>query len=302
MLLRTLEIPDAQGLQLNAVLLCGFTANAIDRQFLVYSLNEKLVDDLIKIYLAPIEGAGLKMSMCSASAEVFTNATQVLKNIIRDACSPQARQYEHTYAVLDLKDSDIQCTAMQAHHSLKISEAWMMKLLAYDPEPPLKTGVQAQKQPLPETLKAHVEVQPARTQYQAAPTPLRLDAQHRLLPPQPVADPSGTTDELPYRVISPAPTSEQTRAESEDVTPQTSSHSEKIETNLKSLIASVTQHKETLLGKFVMINERLRELEDQEQQLATRERSLVTREEELNAGINALQFAEQQLSLLMRDA
>ncbi|SDM82342.1 hypothetical protein [Pseudomonas azotoformans] len=63
----------------------------------------------------------------------------------------------------------------------------------------------------------------------------------------------------------------------------------------------MTQHKETLLGKFVMLDERMRELKQREEDMAVRERSFDRREEELIAGMNALKIAEEQLNSLMKD-
>jgi hypothetical protein len=243
MLLRTLEIPDAQGQPINAALLCSFIANPSNQQFLVYSLNEKFADDLVKIYLAPLEGTGQERSMCNASSENVMIATQTLKRIIHDACSPQARQTDSSYTLQDLADTQILCTGAHRHHSLKVSEHWLMKLLAFPPD----------TQQNVEATTAHAD------------------------------------DHLERQ---------------EDCSPveHEPNHSQKIETNLKSLIASMTQHKETLLGRFVILDERMRELEQREEAIAARERSFVSREEELIAGMNALKRAEEQLNLLMADA
>lgn len=281
MLLRTLEIPDDQCQSLNAVLLCGFIANTSNQQFLVYSLNEKVADDLIKIYLAPMEGEGLERNMCSASSEDVMAATTALKRIIQDACSPQARQTDNSYSVLDLTDTQIRCTRAHLHHSLKISEQWLMKLLAFNPDaqqdietPAIQANVTSKTQeysPPPAPLSAHVESQPT----------------------------------VPYRVISQTPTTQEVLShgcnEYSSAFEPEPTHSQKIETNLKSLIASVTQHKETLLGKFVMLDERLHELKQREEDMAVREQSFARREQELIAGMNALKMAEEQLNLLMKD-
>ncbi|OJT29087.1 hypothetical protein BOP96_17805 [Pseudomonas sp. FSL W5-0203] len=133
MLLRTLEIADAHGQFLNAVVLCCFTAPLIEGTFLVYSLNEKASDELVKICLASLEGDNLTMNMCDAPSETLAAAAQVLKDILRDACSPNARQTVETYKLTDLTDTDILCSAANTHYSLKISDAWLMSLLHYDP-------------------------------------------------------------------------------------------------------------------------------------------------------------------------
>ncbi|OIN46434.1 hypothetical protein BLL37_16340 [Pseudomonas azotoformans] len=281
MLLRTLEIPDDQGQSLNAVLLCGFIANTSGQQFLVYSLNEKVADDLIKIYLAPMEGEGLERSMCSASSEDMMTATAALKRIIHDACSPQARQTDNSYSVLDLTDTHIHCTRANLHHSLKVSEHWLMKLLVFNPD-----------------AKQDIE-------RSATPADAHAHPQEYSSPTTPLSSPSESQPSVPYRVISHTPTAQE--ALSHDViehapaVEQEPTHSQKIETNLKSLIASVTQHKETLLSKFVMLDERMRELKQREEDMAVRERSFDRREEELIAGMNALKMAEEQLNSLMKD-
>ncbi|KFF42923.1 hypothetical protein JH25_03745 [Pseudomonas sp. BRG-100] len=131
MLLRTLEIPDGHGRLLNAVVLLGFCATCIDRRFLVYSLNEKSDDEMVKIYLTALEGEGLTLNMYDTSLEVLTTATQVLKNIIRDGCAVETRPTDDTYSVMDLADTNILCSPVSTHYSLKISDAWLNCLLHY---------------------------------------------------------------------------------------------------------------------------------------------------------------------------
>ncbi|WP_426128966.1 hypothetical protein [Pseudomonas sp. DWP1b1] len=282
MLLRTLEIPDEQGRSLNAVLLCGFIANTSNQQFLVYSLNEKVADDLIKIYLAPMEGGGMERNMCNASSEDVMAATATLKRIIHDACSPQARQTDNNYSLLDMTDAQIRCERAHLHHSLKISEHWLMKLLAFNPG--AQQGI--------ETSATQANVTSKTQEYSLPPMPLRPHVES----PSPSSDRAISLTPIVQKVIS-----HDCNEYSSAVGPEPT-HSQKIETNLKSLIASVTQHKETLLGKFVMLDERLRELKQREENMAVREHSLASREEELIAGMDALKMAEEQLNFLMKDS
>lgn len=244
MLLRTLEVPDAQGQLLNAVILCGFTATRINRQFLVYSLNEKSTDELVKIYLTALEGDQPALSMCDASPEMLTVATQVLKDIFRDACASEPRQSEETYTLLDLAETVIRCSAVNTHYSLKVSDTWLMSLLHYEPLAKAST--------VPFASEDTVSSPPLATQVMSS-----------------VAD-------------------------SDDQT-----ISERIEANIKSLIASVTSHKEVLLGKYVELDERQRQFEQREQSLARRELALKKREEALLASVQLLQEGEKQLSGLM---
>lgn len=250
MLLRTLEVPDAQGQLLNAVLLCGFTATRINRQFLVYSLNEKSADDMVKIYLTCLEGDDRKLHMCEATAEVLTTATQVLKDIFRDACASAPRQTGDSYNLIDLAETDVQCSAVNMHHSLKISEAWLMGLLHYDP------GTQVSALPLDSDNTADSTMVVTR--------PTSLLAEETLAEPK------------------------------ERITPKN------IEANLKSVIASVINHKEMLLSKYVQLDERQRALEQREQYIQNRELALDQRDEELRTSVVALQDAEKQLNALLR--
>ncbi|MBJ2220629.1 hypothetical protein [Pseudomonas sp. MF7453] len=250
MLLRTLEIPDAHGQLLNAVVLCCFTAPPVERRFLVYSLNEKASDELVKIYLTSLEGDNLTLSMCDAPSETLTAAAQVLKDIFRDACSPDARQTVETYKLIDLTDTDILCSAANTHYNLKISDAWLMCLLHYDPQALSNT------QPLP----------PEQT---VISTELTIPTQ---------SDPTeGLVKTIDKQVTS-----------------------DDIEASLKSLIASVTNHKQILLEKHVHMEELKLQLEQREQLLTSRESTLIEREKTLAASIQLLQDTENQLNGIMK--
>ncbi|MBY8954227.1 hypothetical protein J1G36_20245 [Pseudomonas carnis] len=249
MLLRTLEIPDAHGQLLNAVVLCGFTATGLHRQFLVYSLNEKSGDELVKIYLTYLEGEDQTLRMCDAPPETLTAAAQVLKDVLRDACATVPRQTEDTYALMDLTDTDIECSAVNTHYSLKISDAWLMNLLHYDPP-------------------SEASTLPLQSQDTSSCAPLAI------------RETSSVT------VESVATCNVQTT-------------SSKIDANIKSLVTSITHHKEILLGKYVKLDELQRELEQREQQLLIREQALNQREDELLASISSLQAAEEQLDALL---
>ncbi|TKK14872.1 hypothetical protein PflCFBP13510_01660 [Pseudomonas fluorescens] len=250
MLLRTLEVPDGHGQLHNAVVLCGFIATHINRTFLVYSLNEKSGDDLIKIYLTPLEGDDRSLDMCNAPPEALTTATQVLKSIIRDACSVDATQTDDTYKVMDLTETNILCSAANTHYSLKISEAWLNSLLQYSP------GT-----------------------YENSPS-FQSSGGHE-------PERSETKTESVFSNALPEPTHEQIT-------------SEKIEVNLKSLIASVVKHKEILLGKYIALEERERECERREKFLTDQELIMSQREKELHRSIESLQSAEKQLNALLR--
>lgn len=127
-------------------------------------------------------------------------------------------------------------------------------------------------------------------------------SEYQTLPTQTFLSPSASPIALPYRVVRAASPVVEAPGESLKFNEHAPSHSEKINNGLKSLLESVTQHKEMLLGKFVKLDERLREVEQREQLLEARERSLIGREEELIEGINALQRAEEELSALFRNA
>ncbi len=249
MLLRTLEVPDAHGQLLNAVVLCCFSAPLINRTFLVYSLNEKVGDELVKIYLTSLEGDNLKLNMCDASSETLTAAAQVLKDILRDACSSDPSQTVDTYTLIDLSETEILCSAVNTHYNLKISDAWLMNLLQYDPQAPSST------QPLP---------------------------------PEPTVNSTTLTTPAMGSL---------TGGMLENSDEQTTSV--KIEANLKSLIASVTNHKQVLLEKYVQLDELNRQLEQRERLLTHRESILIDREKSLAANIELMQDAEQQLNALM---
>ncbi|KWV68883.1 MULTISPECIES: hypothetical protein [Pseudomonas] len=246
MLLRTLEIPDAHGQLLNAVVLCGFTATSLNQQFLVYSLNEKSGDELVKIYLTNIEGEGQKLHMCDVPAEILTTAVQVLRHIFRDACAPDPIQTDDTYALMDLTDTDIQCSAVSTHYNLKISDAWLTSLLRYEP----------QKKASSFSLQSDTNVGSTAI---AAPA----------------------TDELL-------------------VTPAEQTTSERIEANLKSLIASITHHKQILLSQYVLLDERQRQLDQFDQTLKHREAALKLSEQEALTNTQLIQEAEKMLNEIMK--
>lgn len=249
MLLRTLEIPDAQGQLLNAVVLCGFTTTSLNQQFLVYSLNEKSGDELVRIYLTYLEGEDQSLRMRDAPPETLTTAAQVLKDVLRDACACDPRQTEDTYALMDLSDSVIECSPVDTHYSLKISDAWLMSLLHYDPQ-----------------SKASLLPLQSQQTGNCAPTATRV------------------TSSL---------TGESVKICDVQIT------SSKIDANLKSLVTSITNHKEILLSKYVRLDERQRELEQREQQLVIRELALNQREDVLMTSISSLRAAEIQLDALL---
>ncbi len=246
MLFRTLEVPDTQGQLLNAVVLCGFTATRINRQFLVYSLNEKSGDELVKIYLTNIEGEGQKLHMCDVPAEILKTAAQVLKHIFRDVCAPDPTQTEDTYALMDLTDTNIQCSAVSTHYNLKISEAWLTSLLRYDP----------QKKASSASVQSDDNIGSATITVPAADEPL--------------------------------------------ATPIEQTTSEKIEVNLKSLIASITHHKQILLSQYVLLDERQRQLDQFDQTLKHREAALKLSEQEALTNIQLIQEAEKMLNEIMK--
>ncbi|MEX5510103.1 hypothetical protein [Pseudomonas paralactis] len=84
--------------------------------------------------------------------------------------------------------------------------------------------------------------------------------------------------------------------------PNKATAAQRIESNLKSLTANMTRHKEMLLEKFVKLDERLRELEQREHALAIRELCVARREDELLAGIDALDAAQAQLNAMLKNA
>ncbi|QOY73630.1 hypothetical protein [Pseudomonas sp. OST1909] len=249
MLLRTLEVPDAHGHVLNAVVLCAFAAAPDNQKFLVYSLNEKSDDDLVKIYLTSVEGNQLQLSMCDAAPEMLKLATQVLKVIFQDACTTEPKQTDDSYTLLDLNDTDIQCNAINTHYSLKVSDAWLLSLMQYNPQ------AEASDPPVP--LQAPVNAVPVTTYGM-----------------------NGSID-APLVKLGEKTTSD------------------KIEANIKSLIASVTNHKETLLSKYVQLEDRQRQLEEWDQLLMQRESAVQKREDDLLTIIKLLQEGEKQLNGLM---
>jgi len=251
MLFRTLEVPDTQGQLLNAVVLCGFTATRINRQFLVYSLNEKSGEGLVKTYLTPLEGEDQELRMCDAPPEILTAAAQVLKDIFSDACVSDEKQTVGAYILMDLTKTNIQCSAVDTHYSLKVSEAWITSLLQYNSKPEIST-------------------RPLASQNTDNCAPLEVPATRSL------------TDEAGAIV-------------------HAQTNSEKIEANLKSLITTITNHKETLLGKYVRLDERQLELEQLTQELLIRELTLNQREDELTKSIRSLQDAEKQLNAILEN-
>lgn len=301
MLLRTIEVPDADGQLLNAVVLCGFTAMHLNRQFLVYSLNEQLGDNLIKIYLVSIKNEGHVLTMCNTPPEMLTTATQVLKSIIHDACSTKARQTESTYAVMDLADTDILNSVGTTPHCLKISDAWLRSLLKYHPSSSVDTLS-------PSTHNSDVApfARDDHSPLMAAPYSTSSQAHYRMIAPvfketEALMYVSGSAPTIVSALsIEPDAPAANALTDNHLEKPHDQSTSQKIETNLKSLIASVTNHKEALLAQYVEVTERQAKLEQRESLLLIRELELAKREDELAMGIKSLQAADQQLSNLMR--
>jgi len=246
MLFRTLEVPDTEGQLLNAVVLCGFTATRINRQFLVYSLNERSGDELVKIYLTNIEGEGQKLHMCDVPAEMLAAAAQVLRHIFRDACAPAPIQTDDVYALMDLTDTDIQCSAVSTHYNLKISEAWLTSLLRYA----------VQKKASSVSLQSDASIGSTTITVPATDEPL--------------------------------------------VTPAEQTTSERIEVNLKSMIASITHHKQILLSQYVLLDERQRQLDQFDQTLKHREAALKLSEQEVLTNTQLIQEAEKMLNEIMK--
>jgi hypothetical protein len=302
MLLRTIEVSDADGQLLNAVVLCGFTATYIDRQFLVYSLNEKLGDNLIKIYLSPLKNEGSVLNLCNAPPEILTTATQVLKSIIHDACSTKAIQTESTYAVMDLGDTEIQSSVGTTPHCLKISEAWLRSLLSYHPSSSVDTSASPSMHNNFVAPSIPNDDSPSKTANYCASSQVHYmttaPVLNKIEPLMYATGGASAVVSAPF--IEPAAPAPSALTGNHLAKPLDQNISKKIETNLKSLIASVTNHKETLLAQYVELKDRQEKLEQRERLLLIRELALSKQEDELAMDIRSLQAAEQQINNLMR--
>lgn len=317
MLFRTIEVPDAQGELHNAALLCGFLATQNDQMFLLYSLNEKVNDDLVRVYLTAIEKNADSVNMCSATPDDFKCAAQTLKSVLSDANSPDGQQTDDSYCFIDLGRANFTCTPTSTHHSLKISEAWLLKLLEFNPGGFANEGartvaintapVAAQTASAP--VKAELNLSLQGTEYGLA-TPTaspyqrpHLEAMQSLLNQlTPTSGPSSASADSPVPSTPLAPLAESGSAARRgelQTMPEAQNAPICTDQNLQTLLTNVQAHTATLLGKYARLELQQRQQEQKERELTLREASVLQREQVLMEGITALLTAEEQLNNLI---
>jgi len=313
MLLRTIEVPDAQGELHNAPLLCGFLATHNDQMFLLYSLNEKLHDDLVRVYLTAIEKDADSVRMCSATADDFKCAAQALKSVLRDANSSDGQQTDDSYRIVDLSKADFTCTPTPTHHSLKISEAWLLRLLEFSPSGVVNDGDRPVTVDTPavavQAVKAELNLSLQGTEYGLA-TPTaspyqrpHLEAMQSLLDKlSPTSRSSNISAGRPVpstQLTAVAAVSAEAIQSELQAMPEEQNIRARADQNLKTLLANVQAHTATLLGKYARLEQQQRQQEQKERELSLRESSVLQREQELMEGITALLAAEEQLNSLI---
>lgn len=317
MLFRTIEVPDTQGELHNAALLCGFLATQKEQMFLLYSLNEKVDDDLVRVYLTAIEKNADSVNMCSATADDFKCAAQTLKSVLRDANSPDGQQTDDSYCIIDLENANFTCTPAHTHHSLKISEAWLLKLLEFNPGGFANEGartaaidtapIAAQTASAP--VKAELNLSLQGTEYGLAIPTARpyqrshLEAMQSLLNQiTPASGSSRASADSPVPSPPPAPIAETgSAARRTELQAMSEAQSVPIRTDqsLKTLLTNVQAHTATLLGKYARLEQQQRQQDQKERELTLREASVLQREQELMEGITALLTAEEKLNNLI---
>jgi len=313
MLCRTIEVPDAQGELHNAALLCGFLSTQNDQMFLLYSLNEKISDDLVRVYLTAIEKEANGVSMCSATPDDFKGAAQTLKNILRDANSPEGRQTDSSYRIVDLSNCDFTCTPSTTHHSLKISEAWLLSLLEFHPNGFASESERSAVTDAPpiaaKAVKAELNLSLQGKEYGLAiPTASPYQIHHLEAMQSLLHQLSPTSEATPSMIDRPATTNLLTplaenapHTRKGEMKTMTEEQNVLVRTdhNLKTLLANVQSHTEALLEKYARLEQQQRQQEQKERELSLREASVVQREQELMEGITALLSAEEQLNSLI---
>lgn len=315
MLFRSIEVQDAEGKLQNAALLCGFLATENDKMFLLYSLNEKVNGDLIQVYLTAIEKNADSVKMCSATADDFKCAAQTLKSVLRDANSPEGQQAVHSYCIIDLSRADFTCTPTPTHHSLKISEAWLLKLLEFNPGSFANEG----------SHTAAIDTAPVATQTASGPVKAKLNlslqgTMYGLEPPtaipyqkphleamqsilnqlSPTFGSSRTSADSPMPLTQLAPLAKAGSAARKgelQTTPEEQNVPVHTDQNLKTLLTNVQAHTATLLRKYARLEQHQRQQEQKERELSLREASITQREQEL---MTALLTAEEQLNNLIK--
>ncbi|HEK1766282.1 TPA: hypothetical protein SMR47_000159 [Pseudomonas putida] len=130
--LRTFTVINRDNAQLNGVLVCAFQATAINRTFLAYTLNEHLDNQLIRIYLAPLDIEPQAVFVTTASSDEFRVATQAFKALLEDLGSNNEKSQHVSYQRVELGEQELPSTRLEGHHQIRGSHRWLLKLLSAD--------------------------------------------------------------------------------------------------------------------------------------------------------------------------
>jgi regulator of replication initiation timing len=291
---RTITVTNSDGEPLNAVLLCGFSATGADRKYVVYSLNEKLDGGLARIYVASLYDDQNDLLMACVSPIDFKMAAQTLKSIISDALASASGMSDGCYQILDLLDARIIPGDVHTHRSLKVNEAWVEKLLNFQPSagPFIQTTMETS------TRDIHIELEC--TDYYSKLTLLNQYEDNNRQAPSPPLNKSSRNE------LAASPTSVMTNVAptisleaSEETDPMTQNTVSRIEQSLQTLMTNLSNHKEALQSKHEEIYSARLEQERLDRDLTIREAMLDQREEELSKSAASLIIAEAQLSELI---
>jgi len=294
---RTISVQNPSGDLLNAALVCSFSVKTINREFVVYSLNEKLDNNLIQIYVSSIINEKNSWRLVGATPSEFKVAANTLKSIIRDASSVPSLQTDDDYHLLDLTGTQIEPDYSHSHHSLKINDELLLKLLQFRPElsAPISFAAACEppspKRPLQVTLQCddyytlsnsfHPDEQPQR--------PSSMELLGRI------------TAHAPLAAVNAPPTDERPLAQ-EAALAQEPQHgvAKRIEDHLQALMANMQDHQGTLQGKHDQLNSIHLDQDRREKVLVERAASLDLREAELNHGLASLASAEAKLAEVIK--
>ncbi|MDH1629557.1 hypothetical protein [Pseudomonas mosselii] len=287
--LRTFTVSNRDNEQLNAVVVCAFQATAINRTFLVYTLNEHLDSQLTRIYLAPVEIEPQAVLMSTASNEEFKAATQVLKALFEDLGKGQAQHA--SYQRIELGEHEVPPARLEGHHQIKVNLQWVLKLLSADPSAP----GEAVGQPLIQTEEPESQHQQEQHPLPAKTLTYQLSATS--------SDPSmalhyslGDRQKAPAAQSLPAPSSVNTSQDQSRF-----ENLRKLERNIRVVVASLNQKKKDLEARGAQLKKLEQQLAEREAVLLRRESELEGKDNELNEGLSELAKIDHDLDELFRD-
>ncbi|MCP1488453.1 hypothetical protein J3D48_004766 [Pseudomonas fluorescens] len=261
---RTITVLNTEGEPLNAVLLCCFSATGIEKRFGVYSLNEVLDGDLIRIYVASICTDQHALVMTSVSAEDFNVAAQTLKSILSDALAPVPDSPDGSYRIINCPETAIIPGYVRTHRTLKINEAWVEKLLKFNPS----TEKTDQTHTSTRKVEDHIDL--------------------------------GFTDYHSIQTFTSPAAMTLTVTNSGEIMPLTQPETSHIEESLTRLMVNLGSHKDTLLSRHEQLYNVKLEQERKDRYLTKREAILNQREDKLKKSAASLTIAEAQMNEMIK--